>query len=218
MTFWTSGMMAASMGGGAALPVFVAASSAEMTSSNALTVDRPAGVVTGTFMIAFWFGAITGTAPTLSGWTLVYDGVSGGNTGVAIFTKIAGGSETASYSFSGGPTNARNAHILAYEGGAGLVDVAGTKNEANSTTATAASIAATQKGILISAFAIKGFGRTVSAAPSGMTQRSAPVGGAPAISTAVYDLSPSPAGATGAKTLTWSGSANDTAGVSIQIY
>lgn len=192
---------------------FVSASSVGVTSSDTMTVAKPSGVVAGMHLIAIGFAATSTLLGTLSGWTLVYDGTGGGAPDIAIYRKIAGGSEPSSYSWTGG-SNPRNCHILAYQGGQGLVNLAGTKTVASSATSTAGSITPTLPGILISAFGIAGAARTVSSPPSGMTQRS--YNGAN-MSSAIYGLAPSPAGATGDKTLVWLGGAANSGGVSLQI-
>ncbi len=195
-------------------PEFISASVGSATSSSTLTVDKPAGVESGMLMLAFGFSSFTGLLGTLPGWTLVYDGTGSGNIGLAIYSKIAGESEPSNYSWADG-SQARTCHILAYQGGRGLIDVVGAKTEATSSTlTTAGSITPTRPGVLVSAFCGKSTGRSVSSPPAGMSQRTFDNSN---LCCATYDLSPSPKGATGDKTLTWSGGGIQNAGISLQI-
>lgn len=212
MTMLSDGMLLGV--GGNAGPVFVAEASAEAANTVTLTVNKPAGTASGDLMIAVVWGN-SFTALTLTGWTQVFISTSFSND-LAVFTKTAGGSEPSTYSFTG-TQNVRTGTIVTYRGGVGAIDVQGTGvNSAPSTAiSTALSITTTISGVLLATFNNAG-PRTVSTPPSGMTQRSF-VTGTSGVATALYELTPSPVGATGNKTLTWN-SSNQTAGWLVQIY
>lgn len=106
------------LGLGAFPPTFVAVNSAATTTTSpAVTIDAPSGVLAGDLLIAS-FVVYSRTPPTLpSGWTqrgsvewVPYDYMS------YIFTKTAGGSEPASYSFpiAGDAANGYRGIVVAY--------------------------------------------------------------------------------------------------------
>lgn len=207
MTFWTMPMLLARGGG----LKFVSSASASVFSGT-LTVDKPAGVLGGDHMIAMVWAGSSMTSLSLTGWSSV-GSLFTGNARYAIFRRIADGSEGSSFSFTG-TTGVRNGIIVAYRGGAGLVDVLGAATIASGDTSTAASLTAAQKGILVSSFALISSGFSVTTPPSGMVQRGFENSFQ---SAAIYELAPSPAGATGAKTLVWPGASNN-GGIQLQIY
>ncbi|TAA51053.1 hypothetical protein [Shinella sp. JR1-6] len=196
-------------------PVFVSATAASVSSSTNVTVNKPAGAQVGDLFTCIIWGDsnfITATG-ALADWTVVGSAFSG-NLRIAILTHTVDGTEGSTFNFSLANSGVKNATIICTRGGTGAIDVIGTKTEASSTTATAASINATKSGLLLSSFAIAANNRTVSSPPAGLTQRSLL---STSYSSAVYELSISPAGATSAASLTWSSSATTSAGIQIQL-
>lgn len=211
MSFFAGRMMMAAAARGGGLPGLVASSIQSADNNVTLTVDKPAGTLSGDFMVAFVWGNNMSDM-TLTGWTRVFINTVG-SLDLAVFTKTAGGSEPSSYSFdqTGG---ARSCVMATYRGVAGAIDVQSTgTNAANDATATALSITPTKPGLLLASFGLRTLG-TVSSPPAGMSY----VNGLSAtVSMALYELSPSSAGATGNKSLTWSSSTNS-GGWMAQIY
>lgn len=87
------------------------------TSANSVTVTKPAGTISTDFLIAYLHVDGTGrTINTPSGWTKLYDLTSNYHQ-VAVFHKVAGGSEPANYSFTTtGSTANMAAAICCYSG------------------------------------------------------------------------------------------------------
>lgn len=159
---------------------------------------KPTGTVDGDLMLACI--AIPATGRTISppgGWTQKYH-INTNTPTFAIFSKIAS-SEGSSYTFTvSGAAQAGGVTIITYSG-ASAVDVVGTRaRNASAASIDAPGITPTQPGVLVG-FAYHSNGLSVSfTPPSGMTDR----GGAHR--TFVADLMPSPPGAAGDKTFTWS--------------
>ena len=198
-------------------PVFVSSATGSASPSTTVTINKPAGAAVGDLLVAVvWAFSASGVSSTPAGWTVVASLFSG-TFRYAVYAKIVDGSEGGSFSFSLSSSAGRNGQILCFRGGVGAVDVVGSKTENTSATiATASSLAATKAGLLLAFFVVNSQGRTVSADPAGMTQR-AFLGGGSMAATA-YELTPSPAGATPSKTLTWSGTGATVAGLQVQIY
>lgn len=210
MTIFSDGML---LGQDSALAIAYVSSSTGTASSVDLVINKPVGVQSGDFMIAFIWG--TGfSSVTSTGWVQVFIS-TGADADLAVFTKKATGSEPSSYTLSSTENN-RIGIIAAYRGGVGAVNVqAASTNESSSSISTATSITPTLPGILLTTLAIRDATRTITVPPPGMTLRAQ--SSIAFIQATVYELAPSPAGATGSKTLTWSG-AGITAGWSVQIY
>lgn len=212
MAFWNMPLPGLMRKTAVALPVFV--SSSTVTGSSASTIfDKPAGVQPGDFMVVIAAGD-NFTAPTTTGWTLQYYIAS--NPYFAVFSKVAGGSEPANYTFNtGGGASNTGVVCLAYRGGGAVFDQVGVRSAsvtANPTTAP--SMTTSSQGILVAAFVAQA--NTVAlVTPVGMTNR----GDAYNVSVylATYDLSPSPAGVTGNKNLNWNSGGFPRAGLQLQI-
>lgn len=198
-------------------PVFVSSASASQAGSTTIAINKPAGVAIGDVLWAMiWTANSTSVSSLPTGWTVVASDFSGTHR-YALCRKDVDGSEAASFSFLFAGSGNKHGSILCYRGGLGLLNVAGAKTEATAATiATAASLAATKAGVLLGFFVLSASGRTVTLAPSGMTQRTLQSGAS--MSSAGYDLTPSPAGSTPSKTLTWSGTGATVAGLQVQIY
>jgi len=203
--------------GGASIPVRVGVGSwGEGTASSGISAAKPAGVVNGDFLITVvWSNSTTAVVTAPGGWTKVFGDLGGGQLpGLEVYTKTAGGSEPASYAWSasGGTLFAC---VLAYRGGANAVDVVGNyTTNSSSTVSTASGFTAINSGVLIGLFMMRAVGRTVSSAPSGMTQITLATTFA---SRAIYDMTPSAAGSVATRTLTWSGATNYVGGLALQI-
>jgi hypothetical protein len=192
---------------------FVSSSINQVASSATNTVTAPAGIVAGDLlvMVASNFEARTISTPP-SGWTMVLNESS--DPSAQVYTKIATGSEPADYAWGWSGSNNNTIAILCYRS-ASAHDVLGARTLATSTTSTGAGITPTKLGALIGVFVTKATTPTVSTPPSGMTQRALQTSASPYF--AVYDLIPSPASATGDKTLVWSASGKNN-GWLLQIY
>jgi len=215
MTMFCDGMLLGV--GGLAPPVFISSTTGDANSATTtITINKPASVAVGDDLTAIIWGYTNITAVMLAGWTVVGSDFTNNNR-VAILRRKVDGSEGASFTFgTTGGVAKKVGSILCHRGGAGLVDVVGTYNfNSFSTISTMNSLTATKPGVLVATFHNAADAVSVGSAPSGMTQRAL-------INTqtsmAVYELATSPVGATGAKTLTWSGSSTNVAGIGLQIY
>lgn len=194
-------------------PVFVAGSGNSRGSGTSnVVVTKPTGVVDGDWLYAFIYSQVNVAAPTISGWTQVY--YDNAATQKLTILKRQASSEGASYSVFEPTTGSCSVSIVAYRGGLGDVDVVGTVARAGTTvTSTASSITATVNGVLLASFGRSAtFG--IATPPSGMTQRNSE---ATSAASAVYDLTPSPAGATGTKTLVWNSPTGTVTSILMQI-
>lgn len=178
------------------------------------TINKPAGVQSGDFMVAIIWGDALAAA-SLAGWVLE----PGSDLAVAglrfaVLTRVADGSEGASFGFS--TTNVvKMGHILAYRG-VSAVDVIGARGVSGSgTVMTASSITPSEEGILIGSFCAQSAGRTVGTPPTGMSAVST---NNVNMSGYVYEQNPSAPGATGSKTVTFSGTSTSKAAFLMQIY
>lgn len=96
----------------------------DITSPTTFTFNKPASIQAGDILIAFVCAPSTGSvgAPTLSGWTHIYDGIgnfgSGSDTFSAAWWRVVDGTEPSSWTsgtFSGGGVTA-NTVVAAYRG------------------------------------------------------------------------------------------------------
>jgi hypothetical protein len=199
-------------GGGARGPIEFVSSSINQSTTITNTVAAPASISAGDLLVMVGIlrtNRAISTAP--SGWTAHLNDAT--SPGASVYSKIATGSEPADYSWTWAGTADNTIAILCYSA-ANAVDVVGARTRATTNTSTAASLTATQAGALIGVFGLIS-SSTVTTPPSGLTQRSLQTAAQPAM--AVYDLIPSPAGASTAQTLVWSSSTNNV-GWAVQIY
>lgn len=176
------------------------------TSGTTITVSKPTGTVDGDVLIGM-ISVRASSSPTItapSGWTLVGSALTSSSTTTAVYYRVAGTSEPASYQWTSdlAITDAVGL-ILRYTPSApttppGTIDASGMGSIASP--AVSPSVTATgNNDRLIALFSTGG---TVGSAPSGMTQRAAIDGG---FSGAwAYDELLTADGATG--TRTWTGS------------
>lgn len=147
------------------LPEFIGVSAAGST-----TIAVPAGTLAGDLMV-FFGGSFNGnTIAVPSGWTQHGSTVlyQGGQYSAYLATRIAGGSEPATYTFGTG--TARPGFIATYRNATGI-DVAGTITAlGSSTTMTLTGIASSPGSVLLACLTDRDFGITHTV-PSGMTQR-----------------------------------------------
>lgn len=204
--------------GVAPLPVFVANSKGgRSTGSSNMSIAKPSGVADGNVIYAFcWHIDANENAFTASGWTQVYHHQALGALPTLTILKRTVSGDGATYTFVNAGGGAVEIHLVAYSGGAGEVVQVGVIARASSNTITASSISPAAPGVLLAAFYDADDPASVSSPPSGMTQRTTPASAGGGVSATVYELTPSPAGATGAKSLTWSTS-DDVAAILMQI-
>lgn len=200
------------MAGGKALPLFVSAGAANRVSGPAaITLAAPGTISNGDRLIAFLFSETNGQTLTSvpAGFSEVITEGSANNT-VAIYEKTASG-ESGDYTFTwSAGAGGKGGVVVCYRSVNTLT--VGAVGRANSATDTAPGISPSDAGILCQFFAIEATA-TVSTPPSG-TSRGAHTASAPSF--AMYDIDPQAAGATGDKTLIWSGS-NQNAGILLQL-
>lgn len=191
-------------------PEFVAASSARISGNTTVSVSKPAGTADGDFIIAFCIANTTNAAWTASppdgSWTEITHNTDVGGRRCHLFIKQAGSSEPSSYSFVWSNSTTHRATLLTYRGGLGQADAFGSFSRNSSDTSLAPGLTAISNGTLLAFYSVDNTGTvSVSTPPSGLTERQVNVGtsgNSPCV--VVYDLTPSPAGASGDHTLVWS--------------
>ncbi|MFE6223003.1 hypothetical protein [Streptomyces sp. NPDC057854] len=127
--------------------VGVASWDSASTSGSAFTLNKPAGVASGDFLVAifaadtFDSGGGDRTVSNPSGWTTVGHVYGGANGFIHVMTRAAGSSEPASWNgtFTGGSTADRASVVCAYRGVAGLA-VDGESSTGSATTLNTASV------------------------------------------------------------------------------
>lgn len=208
MTMFSDGMLLG-VGTGTAPLTFVASTGAGSGSAANLSIAKPSGAASGdAAYIIVWY---VNTVPTISGF-VDEGGVATTFYKFRVFSRILDGSEGANFTIVDA-TGGKSAACLLYRGGTRDVDVIGTKSEGSSATSNAPSITRGNAGTLLACF-MNGGGFSPSTPPSGMTQR---LTNSAFFTVAVYDLNPSPTGASGTKTMVWAGS-SDVMAFQMQIY
>jgi hypothetical protein len=174
-------------------------------SSTSLTINKPAGVVQNDVMIAsITVGTSTATITPPSGWTPVRrtDNATGTSNSLAVYSKLATGSEAASYTWtlSSGNTGAAGS-IQAFSGADPAIDVENGQTTLSGTLHTTPSVAtAFSNTMLVTSHSV---GATSAwTPPSGMTEAVDIQGGSQALETS---YAPQAAPWSGAKTATSSG-------------
>jgi len=186
-------------------PTFVSVSKGTADPSNTLTIGKPSGVAAGTTLLAVVNVRLTGTYAGMtapSGWTFVRrdQSTSGDKLTQAVYVRVAGSSEPASYSWKFAYSTASSGAILAYGGVDGSAPVLGHSGRFGSgTTITAPSVSVGVAGAVVVGF----FGnsaKTSTNPPSGMAERfDVTSTGDWGISLEGADLTMSSTGATGDK-------------------
>ncbi len=184
-------------------PTFRSSSSA-LESGGTATVTKPAGVASGDLLVAF--AAVSdetagNNADTPSGWSLVTsESEWWGNLQLAVFAKVAGGSEPASYSFTGFDAfDAGAVVLLAYSGVDTTSPIQTSATQAFSfSDALAASVTVSSPpAVLVVAYSIAD--ESSAATPSGMTARRSTHTSFPTDVLATFDETRPDAGATGSR-------------------
>jgi hypothetical protein len=169
--------------------------------ATSLTISKPAILAANDLMLAgITFYGATITPP--AGWTLIRRDDIGASGGQAVYWKMAGASEPASYSFSLGGTQRASGGIVAYSGvdNSSPIDASsGQVSGGPSTFITAPSATTTAPGAMVVGF----FGSsavTTITPPTGMTERfdTASTG----TTTEAASVTQAAAGSTGTKTAT----------------
>ena len=176
---------------------FRGATSSDRSGTNWASINYSATGVTpvaGNLMVAVLYANSAGATVTPpAGWTEVFQSGAGVNGKFYVYTRVVV-SETSTGVFAWSSSRTGTMALLCYD--AGTVVQTGAENSLlNSTSLTALSFTPTENGVLLALFGAVANGRTVSTAPSGMTQR---VSGGYLF---IYELSPSGPSATGDKTL-----------------
>lgn len=96
---------------------FVAATGANNgTGSTSLSITKPTGVAQGDVMLAAVTATGTGTVTAPAGWTVVKNTTQGTTLRQAVYYKVAGASEGASYSWGLGTSRSTSGGIIDYRG------------------------------------------------------------------------------------------------------
>jgi hypothetical protein len=190
---------------------FRGASSANNTTATTIVLPKPAGVVSGDAMLAAvaFRGNPTITPP--AGWTLVRQDINGNTHRQAIFVRVAGGSEPASFTFTLSSAQSAAGGIVAYSGvdPNTPVDVHGGQVNASSTSATAPSVTTTGPDRMLVAFYATP-NLTTFTAPSGMAERydqQVPAANQYKVTASGHDQEAPGSGATGTRVATVANSA-----------
>lgn len=178
--------------------------SATPSSGTVITVSKPTGTAEGDMLIAMMSATAGGASITPpAGWTAVGEGGTASSTRTAVWYRVAGASEPASYNFTVGATMAAGAGlILRYAPQLPTTPPAVVDASAMGTLqspAVAPSVSATENADTLIALFSSG---TAGSTPTGMTERAAIEN----LNTGAwaYDQQLSASGATGSRT--WTGS------------
>ena len=181
---------------------FVSAETTIQNSGTTITVNKPAGVVSGDLMIAQFYveGSSIPTITPPAGWTSKAT-ATGTNTRSQVFTKVAGASEPAGYAFTSSPSLvAGSGAICAYRATGTIVEAADAFVADATAPIDAPSVTTTRPNAkLFCGFTTVAIGSGV----SGMTSRVALDNGSRDI--AAFDQDIASSGATGTRTYTGSG-------------
>jgi hypothetical protein len=178
---------------------------------NVNTVTAPANIQDGDLLVAVGFDRTNNTVSYPAGFSQVFLNNAQENS-LFVAVKVAQ-NESGNYSFVWSGSGVNQVAVLVYRNASDLNILAGSITRASTNTSTAASISPTAAGALIGVFGIEST-VTVTTPPDGMAQRAFGTSN-PAL--AIYDIVPNGPGATGNKTLVWSGS-NPNVGLLFQIY
>lgn len=168
-----SGSMLMGIGENYISPTYVDSTANFVTSATSNSVSAPAGLASGDLEVAFCYsGESTRTWTAPGGWTLV-SSRSVANASLAVFKKVAGGSEPGSYSFSLSGVAGNNwCSIFAYRGATDVIQEGLTgATIANADPQVAASLNVSQGRILLAALFANSNSVTLTTGPSGMTSR-----------------------------------------------
>lgn len=159
----------------AAPPTFVAAASAGTAAATFLTINTPAGTAGSDVMLA-QITVEDGTTVTITppaGWTQVIRTDSTTVLAQAIYVKVAGANEPASYTWNFNLSKDASGGILTYRGVqiSDPVDVSGGQANASSTAVVAPSITTTVADTFVVGFFASNIGSITFTPPGGMAER-----------------------------------------------
>lgn len=183
---------------------------ARVNPSASIPISVPSGTANGDFLVLIIFGVSTGITVSsgLSAWT-VRASSNLANNSYYIYTRTAS-SEPADYTPVMSASDSYRAVMLSYANPTSGFDIAGNIVNGTAASQTLPSVTTGHQGALLAISMKEAAAGTIVTPPSGMVLRHfVNSGGTPAI--AVYDLNPSPAGATGTKTIVWANTAGYTA-------
>ena len=183
---------------------------ARVNPSASIPISVPSGTANGDFLVLIIFSTSTGVTVSsgLSAWTSRASSNAANNSYV-IYTRTAS-SEPASYTPVMSANDTHRAVMLSYSSPTGGFDIAGNIVNGTGASQTLPSVTTGHQGALLAISMKEAVAGTIVTPPSGMALRHfVSSGGTPAI--AVYDLNPSPAGATGTKTVVWDSTGGYTA-------
>ena len=178
------------------------------------TLPKPSGAQAGDLLVLYMNGTDNPSTWTAPEFTWRSGNGNFGNSRMVVLTRKLDGSEGSGFSIGG---TFRVVAALLYRGGRAGFDVTAPPGQVTGATQSTPSITATRNGVLLAGFGLRGAGASIVTPPAGMTQRVLLTDSSFSLKLAVYDLNPSPPGATGAKSITWNGSYAGAAGP-MQIY
>jgi len=211
----TRARMAAGGGGGGPTlptPVFVSSNTGQIDGTN-LTINKPSGTASGHVLLAIISNPTSKVITPPSGWATHQTG------SVCVYTKAAGGSEPATYSWTWAGAQGANGVIVVYSGvdTTTPVEVLGQQG-GSSTTATAPSVTTTGVNrMIVSGFYANAF--TTISTPTGTTSRAFVQGdgrGSSPPTTRAVEHEAASAGATSSKSATL-GTSTSHVGVTIAL-
>lgn len=184
----------------ATAPSYRSNATAQTGSQPTITINKPAGVVSGDTLIAAIFGDGSAAINALTGWTRLtpLQPVTNFGSSITVLTRVADGTEGSSFTFTGASNNSWTGIVIAYANGAG-VDVTASTTVSAAASMNAASVTTTighDRVVTI----IGGRGSSSSPifdAPSGYTERVEYVSTTTFESLSISDTDFAPAGATG---------------------
>jgi hypothetical protein len=196
---------------------FISSSINNVTSNRDNTVVAPSGIIDNDIIIAYGYSDSVNRSLTIvpSGFTVHQssDSASSNNASYFIASKLAS-SESGNYAFRWNANASNTIALLVYRNATNSSRLIGAETGSTTSTSTAASITPTIAGALVACFGINS-NRTITTAPSGMDLLVSQTASTPSV--AIYGITPNPTGATGNKTLVWSG-ANANSGIQMQIH
>lgn len=178
-------------------PLYIDSTQAQ-ASATGVTVTAPTGIAANDFLFATAYSTSSGlTWSPPSGWLLV-DSINTTHS-IALFKKIATGSEPGSYTFGTGSSSPKWATVFDYRG----ASTVSTNNLAGVSVGSAdpqvaASMSVTINRILLAVMGVNSGSTTLTSGPAGMTSREQQFS-SPSPRGAVFDLVNAATGASGTK-------------------
>lgn len=171
MTMFSDGML---LGVGAnAPPIYIDSTLRWSSGSTSRAVTAPTGIVAGDLLFAVcWSIGASDTWSAPSGFSPAIATLSGSNASVALFSKIAGGSEPGSYTFTGSSSSGHYIMLFCYRNASAV----SANNLATATIDTsdpkvASSMSVVAGRVLLAVCGLFNNGVTLTSPPSGMVLR-----------------------------------------------